>query len=221
MPGLRYKLARAFVGSIHFQCVREFVVGHERLARGGGFVIACTHLSHLEPAVVACHTRRHITWIARVEFFKWWWLAPILRTAGSLPIDRAGRSVRTLRRAIALARGGDIVGIFPEGGVATGADAMFRGGPIKRGACVIAIRAAVPILPCVVLGTERLNRVRPWLPFKRARVWVAYGRPIFPPPASLHRRAARFEMAGQMQAEVMRTYRQLLDAAGLDDAAVA
>ena len=64
MPGLRYKFARAFVGSIHFQCVKECVLNRERLDQPGGFVIACTHLSHLEPAIVSCHTRRHITWIA-------------------------------------------------------------------------------------------------------------------------------------------------------------
>ena len=211
MPGLRYKLARVFVGAIHFQCVRELVLHRDRLARPGGFVIACTHLSHLEPAVVACHTKRHITWIARVEFFQWWWLR----------IDRAGRSIKTLRRVIGLARGGDIVGIFPEGGVAKGNDAMFRGGPMKRGACVIAIRAGVPIVPCVVLGTEHLNRVAPWLPFKRAKVWVAYGEPIFPPATSLHRRAARFEMAEKLQAEVVRTYRELLASAGMSDEQVA
>lgn len=221
MPGLRYKLARAFVGSIHFQCVRQFVLGREQLGRPGGFVIACTHLSHLEPAIVSCHTRRHITWIARVEFFKWRWLRPILELADALPIDRQGRSVRTIRRAITLAKGGDIVGIFPEGGVAKGADAMFRGGPMKRGACVIAIRAGVPIVPCVVLGTEHLNRVPPWLPFKRARVWVAYGEPIQPPAASLHRRTARFEMAEKLQAEVIRTYGELLAKSGLRDDQVA
>ena len=98
---------------------------------------------------------------------------------------------------------------------------MFRGGPMKRGACVIAIRAGVPIVPCVVLGTEHLNRVPPWLPFKRARVWVAYGEPIHPPPASLHRRAARFEMAEKLQVEVKRTYEELLAKSGLRDEQVA
>lgn len=221
MPGLRYKLARAFVGSIHFQCVREFVLGREQMQRPGGFVIACTHLSHLEPAVVSCHTKRHITWVARVEFFQWRWLAPILKTAAALPIDRQGRSVKTIRRAIELTRSGRIVGIFPEGGVATGSDAMFRGGQIKRGACVIAIRGDVPIVPCVVLGTEHLNRVRPWLPFKRAKVWVAYGEPIFPPTGGMHRRAARFEMAERLQAEIVRTYQNLLTQSGLRDEQVA
>jgi 1-acyl-sn-glycerol-3-phosphate acyltransferase len=221
MPGLRYKLGRAFVGSIRLQCVREFVIGRRHMQRSGGFVIACTHLSHLEPAIVSCHTRRHITWIARVEFFRWRWLAPILKMAEALPIDRQGRSVRTIRRAIDLTRRGEIVGIFPEGGVATGTDAMFRGGTMKRGACVIAIRGNVPIVPCVVLGTEKLNRVAPWLPFKRAGVWVAYGEPIFPPPNSMHRRAARFEMAERLQREIMRTYQQLLERSGLRDEQVA
>ena len=205
---------------IRNQCVVEFVLDRRRLERPGGFVLATTHHSHLEPAIIGCHTRRTIHWIARVEFFRHRVVAAALRLCGALPIDRQGRSVRTLRRAIALARAGEIVGIFPEGGVTTGPAAMVRGGGLKRGACVIACRAGVPIVPVVVLGTERLNRIRPWLPAKRARVWVAYGRTVELPPASVHRRAARFEMADRLQAEFVRLYRELLARSGVSDGEV-
>ena len=212
-----YRLARRLGQIVRNQCVVEFVLNRRRLDRPGGFVLAATHVSHLEPAIVSCHARRTIHWIARVEFFRHRLAGAALRFVGALPLHREGVPARTIRRAIALAAAGEVVGIFPEGGVKTGGDAVFRGGPMRRGACVIAIRAGVPIVPCVVLGTERLNRVGPWLPFKRARAWVAYGHAIELPPTSMHRRAARIDMARRLQAEFVRLYRELLDRSGLAD----
>ena len=178
-------------------------------------MLAATHVSHLEPAVIACHTRRTIHWIARIEFFRHPLAARFMRFCGAIPVDRSGRSVASFRRAIALARAGEVVGIFPDGGVVRGAASIFRGGEPKRGACLIAMRAGVPIVPVVVLGTERLNRVAAWLPFRRSRVCSAYGRAIEPPAA--RGRAARFEMGDRMQAEFVRAYRELLSASGLRD----
>src|SRR5262249_49924951 len=115
-----------------------------------------------------------------------------------------------------------IVGIFPEGGVVRGTDAVFRGGPMKRGVCVVGIRAGVPVVPVVVLGTERLNSVSPWLPARRGRLWIAFGREIQPPPLrpGVSRRGARFQMADQIQSEFIRAYRELLSHSGLADAQI-
>lgn len=220
MASRGYRCMRQVVRFIRAQCVSELVLDRRRIDRPGGFVLAATHVSHLEPAVIACHTRRTVHWLARIEFYRHPLAAAFMRFCGALPVNRTGRSVRTLRRAIELARGGEVVGIFPEGGVVRGADAVFRGGEAKRGACLIAIRAGVPVVPVVVLGTERLNRVPAWLPFRRSRVWVAYGRAIEPPAATTHRRAARFEMAEQMRHEFVRVYQELLGRAGLADAEV-
>lgn len=211
-----YKLCRAGCQCIKLQCVREVTLGRERTRRPGGFVLACTHLSHLEPIVVSCAVRRQVRWMARVEFYRTRWGASLLRWGGAFPVDRFGYSLPAVRGAIRLAARGEIVGIFPEGEVTAGARSALRGGSIKRGACAIAIHAGVPIVPVVVLGTDRLNRVAPWLPFKRARVWIAFGNDVTPNTA-IHRRAARFEMADRLRAEYVRTYQELLAAAGLRD----
>lgn len=220
MASRGYRFARQAVRFVRAQCVTEVVLHRRRIDRAGGFVLAATHVSHLEPAVIACHTRRTIHWVARIEFFRHSAAAGFMRWCGALPVDRAGRSVASMRRAIALARSGEIVGIFPEGGVVRGPAAVFRGGEVKRGACLIAIRAGVPIVPVVVLGTERLNRVAAWLPFRRSRVFVAYGRAIELPDAAMHRRAARFEMAERVRAEFIRLYEELRAHAGIADAEV-
>ena len=96
---------------------------------------------------------------------------------------------------------------------------MFRGGRVKRGVCSIACRAQSPILPVVVLGTHTLTSIKPWLPFRRGRVWVAFGQPITPPAYDDRktRRQHRESLAEQVQAEFIRTYRELIDHADLAD----
>lgn len=217
---LGYSLARSLAAFVRNQCIVEFVLNRRQLQRQGGFIVACTHLSHLEPALVSVHSRRPIYWLARVEFFRVWWFRPFLKLVRAISVNRQGVAAAAIRRAIRLARRGEIVGIFPEGGVAHGPAAIIRGGPMKRGVCVIAMHAGVPIIPCVVLGFDQLTRVSPWLPAKRGRVWVAYGDPIYPPaelPSRSRRREARFQMADQLQAAFATLYAQLLERANLSD----
>ena len=111
----------------------------------------------------------------------------------------------------------DIVGIFPEGGVAQGSESIFRGGIVKEGACLIAQRARVPIVPVVVLGTEKLNCVDPWLPMRRGKLWLNVGRPLDPILDISHRRSARKQLAGQLRQRFIETYQELLQTCRLDD----
>src|SRR5947199_323970 len=60
--------------------------------------------------------------------------------------------------------------------------------------------ASAPIVPCVMLGTDKLNKVKPWLPFRRAHIWVAFGNPIYPPAGCRSTRATRAELATQISA---------------------
>jgi 1-acyl-sn-glycerol-3-phosphate acyltransferase len=139
----------------------------------------------------------------------------------AFPVNRQGVPVRAIRTAIQRVRARRIVGIFPEGGVAHVRESILRGGPIKKGACVVAYRAAAPVVPVVVVGTDRLNCVGPWLPFRRARVWMIFGRPIHPRLNEPRRRIARDLMALDVQAEFQVIYRELCSTCGIDDQNVA
>ena len=132
----------------------------------------------------------------------------------TIPVDRFGVPVKAIRSAIARARQDRVVGIYPEGGVAVAKVSMLFGGTFKRGACTVALRAGVPIVPVVMVGTQMMNAVKPWLPFRRARVFVNYGHPIF--PKSLHgrktHRQMRIELADQLAIAFQAAYRELEDA---------
>jgi 1-acyl-sn-glycerol-3-phosphate acyltransferase len=217
MGAMFYRSGRMVCGLIKFQCIREVVIGSERADLDGGFLLACTHLSHLEPMVISCAVRRQVRWMAREEFYRPRWAAAVLNWGGAFPVDRFGYSLPAVRRAIGLAKSGNVVGVFPEGGVTQGPHSVMRGAPFKQGVCTVAIEARVPIIPVVVLGTEKLNRVGPWLPFRRGRVWMAFGESVSAPPRGRSRRMDRAEMSARLSDEFVRTYRGLLATTGLRD----
>jgi len=176
--------------------------------RQGGYVLACTHLSHVEPLVVGVLIDRKIDFLSRIEFFRNRLAAAYLWSIDAFPVKRFRFTGWAVRTAVKRAAAGRVIAIFPEGGVATGTDSVCRGGPIKRGACVVAQRANVPIIPCVVVGTEQLNRVLPWVPYRRGSLWVSFGDPVLP-RAGLARREARFQMAEELRQRFVALYQEL------------
>jgi len=212
-----YRACQAGGRFIWWQTIRETVLDSHRADRTGGFLIACTHISHLEPFVVSGILKRQVRWMARIEFYRRRWAATILNLGGAFPVDRHGCSIRAIRTAVRLASAGECVGIFPEGGVTQGRNSIVRGAPFKHGVCTIAVETRLPIIPVVVLGTERLNRIEPWLPFRRGRLYCAFGNDVLPAPRSASRRGDRAELAGRLGDEFVRLYHDLLEHAGLTD----
>lgn len=199
------------------QCVNLHALHAERLKRAGPALYACTHLSHLEPFIVSPLIERPIHWMARTEFYKYRWSTQLLNWGGCIPVKRRGRPVRAIRSAITKLGEGRLVGIFPEGGVAHGPVAAFRGGAIKRGVATIALRARVPIVPVVMLGTDTLNCIEPWLPARQAHVWMHVGEDVR--PISFTRsssRAARIAVADELSRRFIEGYEALVRHFGLD-----
>jgi len=214
---LIYRVSRA-LGKFTFLCTMNTHVLHPEIPdRDGPFILSVTHLSHLEPLCAAVLVRRKIDWMTRKEFYKFRICDWYLHAIDAFKVNRQGIPVSAIRTAIARLRMGRIVGICPEGGVVHGPEAAVRGGPIKRGVCSVAIRAGVPIVPCVMLGTHELNRITPWLPFKHATIWVSYGQPIHPPAGIKSTRAARHALSDQLVRAYQDLYAELRETYKLSD----
>jgi 1-acyl-sn-glycerol-3-phosphate acyltransferase len=186
-----------------------YVIGRKIPERRGPYILAVTHLSHMEAAFVSLIVRRHIDWVARIECFCNWFAAWLLRKLGAIEVNRQGVPVSTIRTSLERLRQGRVVGIFPEGGVTRGQASVCNGGPIKLGACLLACRAQVPIIPVVVVGIHELMRVEPWLPFRRAYTWMAFGNPIQPPAPGRtikERREASRELGEQLRREMQKLH---------------
>jgi 1-acyl-sn-glycerol-3-phosphate acyltransferase len=211
-----YWPARTFFRVVMRCTLRMRTRGLAAAARRGGYILACSHVSHLDPLCLSSLLPRRIGWMARIEFYRHPLIARLMHAASAFPVNRQGVPVRAIREAIARLRSGEVVGVFPEGEIKTGAASVLRGGPIKRGVCLLAQRTGRPVLPCLILGTEKLNAVEPWMPFLRGRLWVACGEFIEPVPGP-DRRAARAEMAAKIEAALRQLYADTRRDFGLED----
>jgi 1-acyl-sn-glycerol-3-phosphate acyltransferase len=163
-------------------CARVHVLRIAPVPRHGGFLLASNHISHFDPPLVTITTPRKIDWIAMVELFHGKLLNAFFRGLHVIPVDRSGADRTALRTAVKRLAAGRVVGIFPEGGIRDGAASLLQGAPIKPGVILLSTMAAAPILPCVILGSDRFYNTRSWRPWQRGHVWLAYGALITPPP---------------------------------------
>jgi 1-acyl-sn-glycerol-3-phosphate acyltransferase len=134
--------------------------------------------------------RRKIDWMAMAEFFPIPLLGHFLRAVDAFPADRHRADRATIRSAIERLKNGRIVGVFPEGGIRDGARSLLEGAPLRPGASTLAHIAGAPILPCVIVGSDRLYSKKNWLPLRRTPIWIAFGDAI-PPFPNLKKSAAR------------------------------
>ncbi len=205
---LTYRIGKAF-GRFTFFCTMNVHALHTDIPhRPGPFILALTHLSNLEPFCAGVLLDRKIDWMTRKEFFKYRPIAWLLYKLDCFKVNRQGICVSAVRTAIARLRAGRLVGICPEGGVVRGQNAAIRGGSIKRGVCSASIRTGSPIIPAVYLGTHKFNQVAPWLPFRRAHLYVIYGQPILP-QANRSTRETRLELSNQLRQAYQDLYHEL------------
>jgi 1-acyl-sn-glycerol-3-phosphate acyltransferase len=165
-----------------FACVaRVRVLGRENANRDGGFLVTANHISHFDPFLISLAVRRKIDWMTMAEFFRFP-LGFLLRAIDAFPAERDRAELKTIRTAIERLKSGRVVGLFPEGGIRDGTRSLLEGAPLRPGASTLAQIAGVPVLPCVILGSDRLYSKRQWLPFRRTPIWIAFGNPISPCP---------------------------------------
>lgn len=166
-----YNLLAALSWPALYGLFRLRASGLEHLPREGGYVLACNHLSSVDPWPLGLPLwpRRFLRFMAKSELY-WWPLGAVLNAAGAFPVRRGQADVEAIQTAVRLAREGNVVAMFPEG-------TRRRKGFVKRhearprsGAARIALEAGVPLLPAAVAGTDRLLRLGP--------LRVAYGPPV-------------------------------------------
>jgi 1-acyl-sn-glycerol-3-phosphate acyltransferase len=160
--------------------VRVSGLGH--VPPRGPLLVAANHISHFDPPLVASVFPRPIDWVAMNELYSHGWSRRLFDCLNAIPIRRGAPDRAALREARLRLDAGRVVGIFPEGGLRAGPASILNGTPPRRGAGLLARLTRAPILPCAILGSERLYNRRRWNPLRhRAPVWIAFG-PLLPPP---------------------------------------
>jgi 1-acyl-sn-glycerol-3-phosphate acyltransferase len=187
---------------------RIYVVGCEHINRTRGFLLASNHISHFDPPIISSVARRKIDWMAMAEFFPIPGLGHFLRAVDAFPAARDRADRKTIRSAIERLKDGRIVGVFPEGGIRDGAQSLLEGAPVRVGASILAHMAGVAIVPCVILGSDRLYAKKNWLPLRRTPVWIAFGQAISHFP-ELEKSVARARIEQELTDGFQRLYAEL------------
>lgn len=117
----------------------------------GPMVVASNHISGLDPLLLIATSPRPLRFLIAREEYERLGLTWLFRLAQCIPVDRHGRPERALREALRVLDAGEVVALFPHGGIHLPSDPPRR---IKGGAVRLAQRAACPILPLRVSGVR-------------------------------------------------------------------
>jgi 1-acyl-sn-glycerol-3-phosphate acyltransferase len=156
------------------------VIFYHPIPQTGRFILASNHISHFDPVIITVFFSRRIDWIGMSDLFRGRVFRQIFSALNVIPIERSGPDRAALRLAVNRLRQGRVVGIFPEGGIRDGGASIVNGAEMKQGVSLLFALSDAPLLPCVILGSDRLYNFRNWLPWRRPKIWVGYGQPILP-----------------------------------------
>lgn len=159
---------------------RPWVKGLENVPETGGAILASNHLSFSDSVFLPIVLKREIVFLGKAEYFsgkgiKGRLTAFFMRGIGTIPVDRSGgrAAEAALNAGLARLNEGGLFGIYPEG-TRSPDGRMYRG---KTGVARLAIESGAPVLPVVMVGTDKVQPIGQRIP-KIKRVGVIIGEPL-------------------------------------------
>lgn len=159
---------------------RPWVEGLEHVPAEGPAIFASNHLSFSDSVFLPLMVPRHITFLAKMDYFtgrgvRGRLTAVFFRGIGQLPVDRSGgrASEAALSTGLRVLSRGGLLGIYPEG-TRSPDGRLYRG---KTGVARIALEAQVPVIPVAMIDTEKIQPPGRLVP-RIGRVGLRIGRPL-------------------------------------------
>ncbi len=138
-------------GLIRVYCRRFHRQGHRviNIPVTHNVILAPNHISAIDPFLLITATNRPIRFmIAREEYER-----PVLnwmfRVAGCIPVDREGRVEKAFRSALKAIKDGELVSLFPQGGIHSAEKPRHQ---IKPGVIKLSQLTQCPVLPVRIIG---------------------------------------------------------------------
>jgi 1-acyl-sn-glycerol-3-phosphate acyltransferase len=171
-----YRVVRAVLRVIFRLVWRPTVEGLEHVPPRGPLLVASNHLSFVDSIVIPLVLPRHVSFLAKAEYFEGggllgWPRRTWFRMMGAIPVRRdEQRDARaSLDKALAVLATGDAFGLYPEG-TRSRDGRLYRG---RTGVGWLALESGAPVLPVGLLGTDAVQPVDARVP-RRAPVTVRF-----------------------------------------------
>ncbi|WP_136606207.1 lysophospholipid acyltransferase family protein [Paenibacillus dokdonensis] len=157
-----YIFCRGLLRVIFAFMYRLEAVGKENIPDEGGVLLCSNHISILDPMTVGIKFRRKVKFMAKAELFQVPVLGWLITQLGAFPVKRGGVSKESFKTSLKILRGGEIMGIFPEG------TRNSDSGAAKKGAASFALRSGAAVVPAAIIGDYKFLR----------KMKVIYGKPL-------------------------------------------
>lgn len=194
-----YDLSKFCVATMSRALWRATATGTEYVPASGPLIVACNHVSYLDPPVMGCLCPRRISYMAKKELFTIPILGSTIRALGAYAVDRHGSATAAIKRSLEVLQAGGAIGIFPEG-------TRNRTGTVspQTGVALLAALAGAPVVPVAITGSDGALRF--------SKIRVAFGRPL---ALSGSRKATRDDLA-KFTSEIMNAIEALSRGTGGD-----
>jgi 1-acyl-sn-glycerol-3-phosphate acyltransferase len=147
--------------------------GMEHIPREGPVLVACNHISYLDPlahAYMLVRAGRRPRFLAKRELYGNAFVRRVLLGAGQIPVERGSRSAAPVEAAAQAIREGQAVMVYPEGTITRNTDSTPMEG--RTGIARLTLVTGVPVLPIAIWGSHQV-----WQ--RGGLKSLAFGRPIW------------------------------------------
>lgn len=160
----RRAFVKNFLATLYYIFYRVEKNGVQNIQTDEGLIICANHLNYLDAAGIILLNKTPIRFVAKSDLYRVGLLSRLGHLFNIIPVKRDSSDISSIKLCLKSLKNNEKLGIFPEG-TRHGLD---KHAEVKNGACYLAYKANVKIVPVGIRGTFK--------PF--TKVTFNYGEPI-------------------------------------------
>nr|WP_296153238.1 lysophospholipid acyltransferase family protein [uncultured Peptoniphilus sp.] len=165
-----YNFLKYFIG-FFIRIIYPFEVINMPSIEDKSYVLVANHKSYLDPLVLSVLFPRKIRWMAKKELFETPVIKHIMKGVDAISVDRDSGDAKSTLQAMRVIKGGEVLGIFPEGTRVKTVDYKSA----KSGTALLAARTGTDVIPVYIEGEYKPFRKRRYIfreiiPFEKKKL---------------------------------------------------
>lgn len=157
-------IVKHFLAGLYHIFFRVKKIGAENIQTDEGLIICANHLNYLDAAGIILLNKTYIRFVGKSDLYRIGPLSYLGHLFNIIPVKRDSSDIASIKMCLKSLKDKEKLGIFPEGT----RHGMEKHAEVKNGACFLAYKANVKIVPVGIKGSFK--------PF--TKVVFNYGEPI-------------------------------------------